>query len=101
MTTQMGYKTSIELARCLWGYLSLALLNAVAVRRVPDIYDDVGNAARPPPFPNISDWHCSLRQGGQALRRQGTGGDAARENRGRPAYDHLKRGDHVQQAGYD
>ena len=46
-------------------------------------------------------WHGSLHQSGEVPRRQGTGGDAAWEDRGRLARDHLERGDHEQQAGYD
>ena len=43
----------------------------------------------------------SLHQGGEVPRRQGTGGDAAWEDWGRLARDHLERGDHEQQAGDD
>ena len=45
--------------------------------------------------------HRSLHQGGEVPRRQGTGGEAAGKDRGRPACDHLKRRDHEQQPGDD
>ena len=45
--------------------------------------------------------HGSLHQSGEVPRRQRMDGDAAREDRGRPARDHLEPGDHEQQAGYD
>ena len=46
-------------------------------------------------------WDGSLHQGGEVPRRQRTGGDAAWEDWGRLARDHLERGDHEQQAGDD
>ena len=46
-------------------------------------------------------WHRSLHQSGEVPRRQWTEGDTAREHRHVLARDHLERGDHEQQAGYD
>jgi len=42
-----------------------------------------------------------LHEGGEVPRRQGMGCDAAREDRGRQAGDHLGRRNHEEQTGYD
>jgi hypothetical protein len=53
------------------------------------------------PFEISQRWYGSLQQSGGVPCREKKGGDTAGERRGGFAHDHLERGDHEQQAGYD